>query len=99
LRTWAEALRQVLSPSAAQLVIDAADEIDRLSALVGQAELTDELIIAIAEQWFAPESVVLSGSGAEDRRLSVQEYPVCDDILAFARALLAQAIAQQRGEG
>lgn len=52
--------------------------------------VTDEQIIEIALTVFGePEENCLSGKGERDRRVTVDEYPIGEDCITFARALLA----------
>jgi hypothetical protein len=54
--------------------------------------LTDEQIITIAQSIFGrPCDICLSGRGERDREVTVEEYPIGEDAIAFARAILDAA--------
>ena len=49
--------------------------------------LTDERIIALAKEIFGCCDICLSGRGERDREVTVDEYPIGEDAIAFARAI------------
>jgi hypothetical protein len=53
--------------------------------------VTDEQIIEMAKQVFGgPESACLSGRGERDREVTVEEYPIGEYAIAFARLIEGQ---------
>ena len=51
--------------------------------------MTDDQIIEIAVEIFGCEDICLSGEGERDREVTVEEYPIGEDAIRFARAILA----------